>query len=56
MLRSDVYAVAALFGAVLMVVGIRRGGRLGVMMAMGAAACFALRTAAPYGKWKLPTA
>jgi uncharacterized membrane protein YeiH len=54
-LRSDVYAVAALFGAVLMVVGIR-GGRLGVMMAVGAAACFALRTAALYGKWKLPTA
>jgi uncharacterized membrane protein YeiH len=55
-LRADIYAVAALLGATVFVVGMRRGGQLAPMMAIGALACFALRVAAIYGEWNLPHA
>lgn len=53
-LRANIYAVAALLGAAVMVVGVRRGVRLGTMMAIGAVSCFALRVAAIFGDWNLP--
>lgn len=53
-LRANIYAVAALVGATVMVVGVRRGARLGTMMAIGGVTCFALRVAAIYGDWNLP--
>ena len=55
-LRLDVYATAALVGAAIMVVGIRRGAPRNVMMAVGAAACFALRLLGAWRHWNLPTA
>jgi uncharacterized membrane protein YeiH len=55
-LRANVYAVAALLGAAVMVIGVRRGARLGTMMVVGGVACFALRVAAIYGHWNLPHA
>jgi len=53
-LRSDIYAVAALLGAAVMLALGRAGLRRPVAMAVGAAACFALRVAAVAGRWNLP--
>lgn len=54
-LHEDFYATAALAGATLMVVMIRRlGVRRDVAGAIAAGAIFALRTAALLGEWRLP--
>jgi uncharacterized membrane protein YeiH len=53
--RADVYAVAGLAGALVMV-GVRRGTRPELMMALGALCCFALGLGAIFGKWNLPAA
>jgi len=53
-LRSDIYAVAALLGAAVMLALGRAGLRRPVAMAVGAAACFGLRVAAVAGRWNLP--
>lgn len=55
-LRANVYAVAALLGATIMILGVKRGRSVGVMMLLGGVACFALRVAAIYGRWNLPHA
>jgi uncharacterized membrane protein YeiH len=53
-LRSDIYAVAALAGAVVMVLVIRVGATRWIAMTAGAVAAFALRVAAAAGDWNLP--
>jgi uncharacterized membrane protein YeiH len=53
-LRSDVYAVCAVLGAGVFVIGERRGVRRIVMMILGGAACFALRVVAAHYHWGLP--
>jgi len=53
-LRNDIYAVAALAGAVVMVVVIRMGAARWVAMTAGAVLAFALRVAAAAGDWNLP--
>lgn len=53
-LNADVYATAALFGALLTVVLLRVKVNRGWAMALGAAACFALRMAAVERHWSLP--
>ena len=59
-LRADIYAVAALLGAVVMLLmlrlGVRRSWTRGRMVAMlcGGAVCFALRMAAVWRGWNLP--
>jgi uncharacterized membrane protein YeiH len=55
-LRVDVYAVAALAGAIVMVVGIRFRLPRSVMMATGGAVCFLLRVTSVWRHWNLPTA
>lgn len=55
-LRVDVYASAALLGAVLLVVGIQQGQPRGRMMLVGAGACCALRLLAAWQHWGLPRA
>jgi uncharacterized membrane protein YeiH len=54
-LRSDVYAVCAVLGAGVFVIGERRGIRRVVMMITGGVACFALRVVAAHYHWGLPT-
>ena len=53
-LRVDVYAVAALAGAAVMVIGIRRGLSRPLMMVLGALVCFLLRVASVWQHWNLP--
>ncbi len=53
-LRVDVYAVAALAGAAVMVIGAKRGVSRPVMMTAGASVCFLLRIAAASQNWNLP--
>ena len=53
-LRSDIYAVAALFGAAVMLLVAHAGVRRPIAMAIGAVACGALRLAAVAGHWNLP--
>lgn len=53
-LNADVYATAALFGALLTVVLLRAKVNRGWAMALGAAACFALRMTAVMRHWSLP--
>jgi uncharacterized membrane protein YeiH len=55
-LRVDVYAVAALAGALVMVVGIRFRLPRSLMMATGGAVCFLLRVTSVWRHWNLPTA
>jgi uncharacterized membrane protein YeiH len=55
-LRVDVYAVAALAGAAVMVAGIRWGFRRTPMMVIGGVVCFALRMVAIWQHWNLPHA
>jgi uncharacterized membrane protein YeiH len=53
-LNADVYATAALLGALLTVLLLRAKVNRGWAMALGAAACFALRMTAVYRHWTLP--
>jgi uncharacterized membrane protein YeiH len=53
-LRTDVYAAAALAGATVVVLGLRTPLPRGVVMTMGAAVCFALRMVAVSRHWNLP--
>lgn len=55
-LRTEIYAVAALAGAALMVVGIRRGLPRGWMMLAGGLFCFLVRVVSVWQHWNLPTA
>jgi uncharacterized membrane protein YeiH len=53
-LRIDVYAVAALLGATVVVIGMRRGLPKTTVMIVGGTACFALRVLAAWQHWQLP--
>ena len=53
-LRVDVYAVAALAGAALLLVVARLGAPRWAAMAAGAATAFTLRVLAAAGDWNLP--
>jgi uncharacterized membrane protein YeiH len=53
-LRSDVYAAAALAGALVVVVGARMRMPRGLAMSLGAGACFVLRIVAVWQHWSLP--
>ena len=55
-LRSDLYAVAALAGAAVVVVGSMFGVHYGVSALIGAALCFGLRFMAIRFGWRLPAA
>ena len=55
-LRSDLYAVAALVGAATVVAGTLLHIHYGVSAAIGAALCFGLRFMAIRHRWRLPTA
>jgi uncharacterized membrane protein YeiH len=55
-LRVDIYAVAAVAGASVMVAGVRLGLRRTWMMPAGAVVCFLLRMLAVRNHWNLPTA
>jgi uncharacterized membrane protein YeiH len=53
-LNSDVYAAAALAGAVVMVVGLRMKAPRSLAMSFGGAVCFVLRMVAAWRHWNLP--
>jgi uncharacterized membrane protein YeiH len=53
-LNSDVYATAALVGAAVVVLALKAKMPRGLAMALGAAACFALRMEAMWHGWNLP--
>ncbi|MDE1175518.1 MAG: trimeric intracellular cation channel family protein [Edaphobacter sp.] len=53
-LRSDVYAAAALAGALVVVVGLRFKVPRWVVMTAGAVVCFVLRMVAVWQHWNLP--
>ncbi len=53
-LRVDIYAVAALLGASLVVLGLKRDLPRAPVMLVGGAACFALRIVAAWQHWNLP--
>lgn len=53
-LNSDVYATAALAGAVILVAGIKMKMPQGLAMSLGAGVCFALRMVAVWQHWSLP--
>jgi uncharacterized membrane protein YeiH len=53
-LHSDVYAAAALAGAVVVVTGLKLKMKRGAAMSEGAAACFVLRMVAAWQHWNLP--
>jgi uncharacterized membrane protein YeiH len=53
-LRSDIYAVAALAGAAVMVAGLRAKLSPTLMAIVGATSCFLLRVAAVWQHWNLP--
>jgi uncharacterized membrane protein YeiH len=53
-LRSDIYAVAALAGAAVMVAGLSAGLAPTLMTFAGAITCFALRLVAVWRHWNLP--
>ena len=55
-LRSELYAVAAMVGASVLVIGRHLGLTSEVAAMAGAVACFAIRIAALWHKWHLPTA
>ena len=55
-LRSELYAVAAMLGAAVLVVGRQMGLTSAIAALAGAVACFAIRIAALWRKWHLPTA
>lgn len=53
-LRADVYAVAAVAGAAVMILGIRLGLHRTWMTFLGAAVCFLLRMVSVWQHWNLP--
>jgi uncharacterized membrane protein YeiH len=53
-LRSDVYATAALLGATIVVLGLKFRIRPVVAMTVGAIACFMLRVVSVWQHWNLP--
>lgn len=53
-LKSDVYAAAALAGALVVVLGLRLNLRRWVVMTSGALVCFVLRMVAVWQHWNLP--
>lgn len=53
-LRTDVYAAAALAGAVVVVVGVRMKIPRTLAMSLGGVACFMLRMVAVWQHWNLP--
>lgn len=53
-LRTDIYAAAALAGAVVVVVGIRMKMTRTLAMSLGGVTCFALRMVAVWQHWNLP--
>jgi uncharacterized membrane protein YeiH len=53
-LRSDVYASAALLGALVVVIGLKMKLPRWLVMTLGAVACFALRMVAVAKGWNLP--
>jgi len=53
-LRVDVYAVAALLGATIVVVGVKRGLPKTAVMLAGGVACFGLRVLSAWQHWNLP--
>ncbi len=53
-LRVDIYAVAALLGATVVVIGIKRGLPKTAVMLAGGTACFVLRVLAAWQHWQLP--
>jgi uncharacterized membrane protein YeiH len=55
-LNSDVYAVAAITGAAVMIVGLRAGWNRTWMASMGACVCFLLRVVSVWQHWNLPKA
>jgi uncharacterized membrane protein YeiH len=55
-LRSDLYAVAALAGATVVVLGDRFGVPAPIAVLTGAAICFGLRMMAIRRGWRLPQA
>jgi len=55
-LRAEIYATAALLGAVIVVVGLRAGVRRGPVLVVGVVACVALRLVAHALDWNLPIA
>jgi uncharacterized membrane protein YeiH len=55
-LRSDLYAVAALVGAIVVVIGNQLGIPASAAAIVGAAICFCLRLLAIHRGWQLPSA
>jgi uncharacterized membrane protein YeiH len=55
-LVANIYAVAALLGAAVMVAGVRLGGSRRLAMAAGFAACCLLRELSVWQDWDLPRA
>jgi len=55
-LRADLYAVAALAGAAVVVIGRALGFATGVVSIVGAALCIGLRIMATHRHWQLPLA
>lgn len=55
-LRADLYAVAALLGAIIVVCGDALGLPMAVVAVLGATACFVLRMLALRRGWQLPVA
>ena len=53
-LRADIYAVAALAGAIVLLLVRRTGAPMWAAMAVGAAVTFGFRVAAVAGDWNLP--
>lgn len=53
-LRVDIYAVAALVGATVTIVGLDWGRSRASAMAAGAAVCFGLRVVSAWQRWNLP--
>jgi uncharacterized membrane protein YeiH len=53
-LRTDIYAAAALAGAAVVVIGLKTRLPRGLVMTLGAAACFVLRLVAVARHWNLP--
>ena len=53
-LRADVYAVAAMAGAAVMIVGVQLGRRLFPMSVLGGLVCFTLRMVSVWQHWNLP--
>jgi uncharacterized membrane protein YeiH len=53
-LRTEVYAAAALAGALIVVVGVRMKMPRTLAMSVGGVACFALRMVAVWQHWNLP--